>query len=388
MQRLSRFISITIMLVLAAGAVYAQDVPSTPDGSQYQWVEIASGFQRPVFVTHAGDGSGRLFIEDQYGSIWVMNDGVLQETPFLNVQTLINTSANERGLLGLAFHPNYAENGYFFINYTNRDGHTVVARYTVSADDPNVADPSSALTLLTVRQPYPNHNGGYIGFGPDGYLYVGMGDGGSAGDPDYNGQTPSSLLGSILRLDVDNPAGDKAYGIPADNPYTSNSLLAPEAWAWGLRNPWRMSFDRETGDLYIADVGQNQWEEVNFQPADSAGGENYGWNIMEGTHRYSGEPVKDGLVPPFTEYSHAEGGCSVTGGYVYRGEALPDLQGVYLYGDYCSGLIWSSYRDENGTWQTSLFMETDALITSFGEDEAGELYLVDHSGSVLRLESI
>lgn len=378
-----------LMSLMLAGVVNAQDVRTTPpDGRQYQLVEIASGFQRPVFVTGAGDGSGRLFIEDQEGRIWVMIDGQLQAEPFLDVRSLISRDANERGLLGLAFHPQYVENGFFFINYTDRSGNTVVARYTVSADSPSVADADSALTLLNIRQPYPNHNGGYLGFGPDGYLYIGMGDGGSAGDPDYNGQTPSTLLGKILRIDVDNPAGDKAYGIPTDNPYTINPLLAPEVWAWGLRNPWRMSFDRETGDLYFGDVGQNQWEEVNFQPADSPGGENYGWNIMEGSYRYSGEPVKDGLVPPFAEYSHAEGGCSVTGGYVYRGEMLTDLTGVYLFADYCSGLVWSSYRDAADIWQTNLFLDTGMTVSSFGEDEAGELYVIDHSGSIYRLEAV
>jgi glucose/arabinose dehydrogenase len=209
-----------------------------------------------------------------------------------------------------------------------------------------------------------------------------MGDGGSQGDPEGNGQNPKRLLGKMLRLDVDGPA---PYGIPADNPFVNNSAYAPEIWALGLRNPWRFSFDRATGDLYIADVGQTRYEEVNFQAASSAGGENYGWNIMEGSERYSGAPVIDGLTAPFAQYNHGQG-CSVTGGYVYRGQAIPDLAGVYLFGDYCSGIIWASWRDETGSWQTSVFMDTNHVIASFGEDEAGELYLVDHSGSLLRFD--
>jgi glucose/arabinose dehydrogenase len=213
-----------------------------------------------------------------------------------------------------------------------------------------------------------------------------MGDGGSGGDPQGNGQNPVALLGKMLRIDVNANTSDddQLYAIPADNPYVNNADFAPEVWAMGLRNPWRFSFDRETGDLYIADVGQNQYEEVNFQLADSTGGENYGWNIKEGLHPYSGETAPDGLTDPFFEASHAEGHCSITGGYVYRGEALPDLKGVYLFGDYCSSTIWASYRDAAGAWQTSVFMQPGYNISSFGEDESGELYLVDHSGSVLQ----
>lgn len=382
-------VSLIVLLVLGVSVVAAQDAPTAPpNGWEYQWVEVASGFERPVFVTHANDDSGRLFIEDQYGHIWVMIDGTVQETPFLDVQSIISNDSNEQGLLGLAFHPNYAENGQFFIGYTDVVGNNTVARYTVSADDPNVADPNSGVVLMSIEDPYGNHNGGYVGFGPDGYLYIAFGDGGSAGDPQGNGQNPSALLGKMLRIDVDNPAEGQPYGIPADNPFSVNPEFAPEVWAWGLRNPWRVSFDRATGDFYIADVGQNEWEEVNFQPADSTGGENYGWNILEGTHAYSGASEPEGLVAPFAEYSHSEGGCSVTGGYVYRGANLPGLTGIYLYGDYCSGLIWSSYRDSAGEWQTNLFMETGALITSFGEDEDGELYLVDHGGKILKLEAV
>jgi glucose/arabinose dehydrogenase len=237
---------------------------------------------------------------------------------------------------------------------------------------------------LFIDQPYANHNGGGIAFGPDGYLYIGMGDGGSAGDPQGNGQDGQALLGKMLRIDVNGQNEDNAYAIPADNPYINNSALAPEVWALGLRNPWRFSFDRETGDLYIADVGQNIYEEVNFQPADSTGGENYGWNIMEATHSYSGVLIPDGLVLPFAEYSHSEG-CSITGGYVYRGATMPDLQGIYFFSDYCFGTIWASFRDSTGDWNTNVFMDAHVTVSSFGEDEAGELYVLDHTGTVYQL---
>ncbi|MBZ0280054.1 MAG: PQQ-dependent sugar dehydrogenase [Anaerolineae bacterium] len=371
------------LMLIGAALVSAQDVtvPSAPpDGTAYELIEVAGGFVRPVFLTHADDGSGRAFIVEQNGRIFVIQDGNVLGTPFLDASDIVSRDANERGLLGLAFHPNYAENGFFYINYTNRSGNTIIARYTVSADNPNVADPDSALNLLQIAQPYANHNGGDLAFGPDGYLYIGMGDGGSAGDPQGYAQNTGELLGKILRIDVD---GGEPYAIPEDNPFVNDSSYAPEIWALGVRNPWRFSFDAVTGDLYIGDVGQNQWEEVNFQPAGQ-GGINYGWNIIEGIHRYSGEPVPDGLTPPFAEYSHADG-CSVTGGYVYRGAELPELQGVYFFADYCSGIIWSNYRDAAGTWQTNVFMESGLTISSFGVDEANELYVMNHSGTVAKL---
>ncbi len=370
---------LSILMTLPAAAQDTATVITPPDGSQYEWVEVSSGFERPLFVTGANDGRDRLFIVEQGGMIYAIEDGEMSD--FMDATVLVSRNANERGLLGLAFHPDFATNGTFFINYTDSNGDTVVARYQVTSDG-NQADMDSGAFIIRIGQPYPNHNGGDIAFGPDGYLYVGMGDGGSAGDPQGYGQNPQSLLGKMLRLDVDNGS---PYAIPTDNPYaTVNDQLAPEIWSWGLRNPWRFSFDRATGDLYIADVGQNQWEEVNFQPAASPGGENYGWNIMEGSQRYSGEPVIDGLVNPFAEYNHGQG-CSVTGGYVYRGAALPDLQGVYFFGDYCSGIIWASYRDAAGEWQTNVFMDTNLTISSFGLDDAGELYLVNHGGNVLQL---
>jgi glucose/arabinose dehydrogenase len=294
--------------------------------------------------------------------------------PFLDIQERVNDGANEQGLLGLAFHPRYAENGYFFVNYTGANDETVIARFSVTSD-PNRADPASEKVILTIDQPYRNHNGGDLAFGPDGYLYVGMGDGGSAGDPEQRAQNPQSLLGKMLRLDVDN--GDP-YGIPTDNPFVTRGDVALEIWAYGLRNPWRFSFDRATGDLYIADVGQNAIEEVNIQPADSAGGENYGWDFLEGSQPFEGAAPAD-TVLPVAEYARGDG-CSVTGGYVYRGAALPELNGVYFFGDYCSGLIWSLQRDAAGAWRRATFGETDFNIGSFGEDAAGELYVLDHRG--------
>lgn len=388
-----KLVWIAILLLVVGLPVIAQETetPVTtrsapPDPNQYRLVTVAEGFHRPILLTHAGDGSGRLFVVQQSGRIRIVSGQGYQDPPFLDLSEQIDQAArsimySEGGLLGLAFHPDFKENRQFYVNYTDLNGDTVVARYTVPESTSDQADPASETVLLRVDQPYPNHNGGNLVFGPDGYLYIALGDGGSGGDPQGNGQNPGTLLGSILRIDVDN---GEPYAIPPDNPYTTNPDFAPEIWAWGLRNPWRYSFDRATGDLYIADVGQNLWEEVNFQPADSPGGVNYGWNIMEATHPYSGVPIPDGLTLPFTEYAHNPH-CSITGGYVYRGAELPDLQGVYFFGDWCSGTIWDSYRDESGTWHTSEFMRAGRQISSFGEDESGELYIVDYAGVILRL---
>ncbi len=378
-----------LLMTMLVSVVYGQATPTpvtarsaAPDGSKYQLVEIASGISNTILAVGAGDGSGRLFIVSQDGKIFIYQNGAVLPTPFLDVSALVTRDASERGLLGLAFHPKYAQNGLFFIDYTDVNGDTAVARYKVSASDPNVADPSSAQIILSVPQPYANHNGGNVIFGPDDYLYIGLGDGGSEGDPLGNGQNPQTMLSKILRIDVDNGT---PYGIPADNPYVNNPSLVKEAWAWGLRNPWRFNFDRATGDLYIGDVGQNQWEEIDFQPADSKGGENYGWNIMEATHKYSGAPAPADLVAPIFEYPHSQG-CAVTGGYVYRGSALPDLQGVYFFSDYCFGTIWASYRDDSGKWNTNVFLDTHLTVTSFGQDDDGELYVTTGGGgTVLKL---
>ncbi|MCG8346691.1 MAG: PQQ-dependent sugar dehydrogenase [Chloroflexales bacterium] len=344
---------------------------------------IANGFERPLYITSAGDNSERLFVVEQQGVIQIVQNGQRLAQPFLDIRDLVGSRGNEQGLLSVAFHPDYQRNGQFFVNYTNRDGNTIIARYQVS-DNPDSADLSSAQIILTINQPASNHNGGLLKFGPDGYFYVGMGDGGRAGDPWNNAQNRAVLLGKLLRIDVSQVA---PYSAPADNPFVGQAEARPEIWAYGLRNPWRFSFDRATGDLYIADVGQNVYEEVHFQPAGSQGGENYGWNIMEGNECYPSDNACDrsGLELPIAAYSHREGGCSITGGYVYRGNVFPQMAGLYFYADYCSGYLWG-LQHTNGAWQSELLLRTNAQVSSFGEDDAGELYLTDlGSGTVYRL---
>lgn len=342
-----------------------------PDPNNYAWQLIASSLIRPVDLQ--ADGSGRLFVIEKPGHIHILENGLLIEAPFLNIEDRVNDSSNEMGLLGLAFHPNYAQNGYFYVNYTGAGGDTFISRFQVT-DNPYLADPTSEINLLRVSQPFPNHNGGTLQFGPDGYLYAGLGDGGWRGDPNGNGQNTNTLLGKILRLDVDH---GEPYSIPADNPFGN------EIWVYGLRNPWRMSFDKLTGDLFIGDVGQNAWEEIDHVPAGSADGMNFGWNQFEGNHPYSGNPSEAGMTFPVAEYSHQEGGCSVTGGYVYRG-SMPEWNGIYLYGDYCTGFIWGLIKSDRG-WQVQRLFDTDVRITSFGQDEAGEVYLLGDGGGVYKL---
>jgi glucose/arabinose dehydrogenase len=335
---------------------------------------VVGGLDTPVGIAHAGDGSGRLFVVEKVGRIRVVRNGVLRESAFLDITGRVGASASEQGLLGLAFHPDYASNGSLFINYTNQQGNTVIARFSVSSDGARV-DPSSEVILLTIAQPAGNHNGGHLAFGPDGYLYAGLGDGGGAGDQFGNGQNGSTFLGTMLRLDVDSA---QPYAVPAANPFLGSASVRNEIWAIGLRNPWRFSFDRVTGDLYIADVGQNQYEEVNVQPAESAGGQNYGWPVMEGVHCFPEDRACDqaGLTLPVVEYDHSQG-CSVTGGYVYRGQEFALLEGIYVYGDYCSGRIWGLARTGGGSWRSAQLARADISLSSFGEDEAGELYVVD-----------
>ena len=353
-----------------------------PDPAAYTWEQVSSGLNAPVGLENAGDGSGRLFALEQAGVIRIIQNGTLVEVPFLDIRNRVGSRASEQGLLGLAFHPRYTENGFFFLNYTDGNGDTVIARFRVSSDDPNRADADSETRLLHIPQPFGNHNGGVTEFGPDGYLYLGLGDGGSGGDPQNNAQSLDTLLGKLLRIDV---AGGETYAIPPDNPFAGGGGR-PEIWAYGLRNPWRFSFDHQTGDLYIADVGQSAWEEINFQPAASQGGENYGWNIMEGFECFrSSDCNTTGLVMPVVTYpTRGDGNCSVTGGYVYRG-SLPEWQGVYIFGDYCSGRVWGLLQNEIGEWEHAVLFQNVARITSFGEDELGEIYIVDHSGFIYRL---
>ena len=326
-----------------------------------------------------------MFVVEQPGRIRIFAAHALATGPFLDIADRVEFRGNEQGLLGLAFHPQFASNGLFFVDYTDRSHHNVISRFQVSAD-PRLADPASERILISVDDPFANHNGGVLAFGPDGFLYAGMGDGGSGGDPLGNGQNPNSLLGKILRVDVDN--GDP-YSIPVGNPF-GRSNGSREVWAYGLRNPWRLSFDKLTGDLYIADVGQGTWEEVDVVPTGSVGGLNFGWNYREGAHAFAGDPPAGlNLIEPITEYSHTEGGCSITGGYVYRG-ALPEWSGIYLFADYCTGKLWGLMRSgansSSGTWQAQLLFETHTRITTFGQDPGGEVYYADRGGGIYRLQ--
>jgi glucose/arabinose dehydrogenase/photosystem II stability/assembly factor-like uncharacterized protein len=360
-------------------------VPPALEPSRISFQEVAGGLGSPVFIAHAGDGSGRLFIVERGGRIRVVKNGSLLSTPFLDIQSLVKSSAGEQGLLALAFHPSYETNGKFYVVYTApRPNDSVgsiltLRQYSVSTGNPDLANSASGTTILTIDHPtYSNHNGGTLAFGNDGYLYWSTGDGGGSGDPFNNAQNLTSLLGKILRLDVDSAS---PYTIPASNPFVSNPNPNTKLiWAYGLRNPWRMSFDRFTHDLYIGDVGQGVREEIDFQPASSTGGENYGWRVMEGSLCYNPSSGCDqsGKVLPVAEYDHTLG-CSVTGGYVYRGSTFPSLYGYYLYGDFCSGRIWVVNNTSSG-WSTPLQLaDTTFNITTFGEDEQGEMYLADYA---------
>jgi glucose/arabinose dehydrogenase len=371
-------------------------VPSFP-GVAPTTVLITDAVDQPVHVTAPRLDARRVFIVEQPGRIRVVEDGVLLETPFLAIGNRVSC-CGERGLLSLAFHPDYASNGRFFVNYTDRSGDTVVARYQVGAE-PNRADADSEQILLTIAQPFANHNGGQLAFGPDGYLYVGMGDGGSGGDPRENAQNDASLLGKLLRLDVDVEA-PPFYAVPPDNPRAAAGPRLGLIWAKGLRNPWRFSFDRATGDLYIGDVGQNRFEEIDVQPAASRGGENYGWDIFEGNACFEPDPAPtcpDQLPPDFTPpvlaYAQEGNGCSVTGGVVYRGCALPDLHGQYFFSDYCTAFL-RSFALVDGV-VSGLTDRTDGLapggghsidsVVSFGEDARGELYIADLGGEIYKV---
>ena len=348
---------------------------------------VAKGFSEPTFVTNAGDGSGRLFVLEKAGVIRIVKDGQVQAEPFLDIHTLVDSEATERGLLGLAFHPRFEQNGRFFVAYTasNSQHADTLAEYHVATGAAK-ADPASGKVMLAIPDKYPNHNGGMLAFGPDGYLYFGTGDGGGAGDPDRTAQDLGAYLGKILRLDVD---GGAPYAIPKDNPFAAKAGAKPEVWAYGLRNPWRFSFDRKTGDVWIGDVGQDEVEEVDLQLAASKGGENYGWSALEGTHCFRPKTACDasGKVPPVFEYTHDEG-CSITGGYVYRGAAVPALAGFYLFTDYCTAELRALRGDGAGYAAVDLGALKKGP-SSFGEDEAGEVYVLSYSeGAVYRLVGV
>ena len=341
--------------------------------------EFSTGFANPLGIANAGDD--RIFVVEKRGTLRSVDTEGNFSGFFLDIRNRVRSTGGEQGLLGLAFHPNFAQNGFFFVNYTNNSGATVVSRFSVDPNNPESGDEDSEVILMEFSQPFTNHNGGQLKFGPDGYLYIFTGDGGSGGDPINAGQDPLTFLGKILRIDVDN--GDP-YAIPEDNPFFGSDFELDEIWAWGLRNPWRNSFDRLTGDLWIADVGQNSREEINFQPADSPGGENYGWRCYEGNIPFNldGDCDPEEFVFPVYDYvTHGPNGCSITGGYVYRGEAIPDLYGTYIFGDFCTGLIftldWDSTSMEYNSNQ--IFNIFGGQLASFGEDVNGELY-VTHYG--------
>jgi glucose/arabinose dehydrogenase len=357
-------------------------VTETPPPTGVGLQEIASGLAFPVYLT-SPPADDRLFVLEKDGRIRVIKGGVLLGAPFLDITDLVS-KANEQGLLGLAFAPDYAASGRFIVHYTDQNGDTRISSFRVSAD-PDRADPGSELPILEAEQPFVNHNGGQVLFGPDGFLYIGLGDGGSSGDPGGRAQSLEDLLGSILRIDV-GAAG--SYTVPPDNPFVGTTGARPEVWSYGLRNPWRFSFDRATGDLYIADVGQGDWEEVNYAAAADVGagrGVNYGWNIMEGAHCFDADTCdQTGLTPPVVEYGHDEG-CSITGGYVYRGAAVPALQGHYLYADYCRGWVRSFQAGNPSAGMDRPTLEPGGNITSFGEDASGEVYIVTADGRVFKI---
>jgi glucose/arabinose dehydrogenase len=383
--------ALTLALALAAcggggGANSAASPAPTPTPQALGTLNFpvtASGFSAPLGIAHAGDGSGRLFIVEQGGKIIILKSGAKLATPLLDISAKVS-AGGERGLLGLAFPPNFAAKKHFYVNYTRAgDGASVVARYRVSSN-PDVADAASEQILLTVAQPFSNHNGGHLLFGPDGLLYIGLGDGGAGGDPDQRSQNPNELLGKMLRIDVE--SGANPYAIPTGNAFPGGAGGRAEIWALGLRNPWRYSFDRQSGDLYIGDVGQVAREEISVLAASSAGGANFGWDVLEGELCF--EPASNctppaNYVPPVATYARSSSCASVTGGHVYRGPGNVALQGVYLYADYCDGRIWGLKR-KGATWQNDLLADTDFAISSFGEDEAGNVYFVDLSSGELR----
>ena len=383
-SRVVRFLLVALLAVPAVGLVgrpvSAQKSSFDPNAYTLHTTKVVDGLDAPLDLVDANDGSGRMFIVEKGGRVLILRDGQVQPDPFLDISSQVSSSS-EQGLLSIALHPDFKDNGAFFIDYTDVDGNSQIERWTVSKDNPDVADPSSAETILSQDQPFPNHNGGLLMFGPDGYLYIGFGDGGSGGDPHGNGQNLDTLLGKILRIDVDHTDGDLPYAIPRDNPFVGQEGARGEIWAYGLRNPWRFSFDRETGDLYIADVGQGQYEEADFAPAGK-GGLNFGWVIMEGPHCYQQENCdQTGLTMPFFSYTH-DFGCSITGGYLYRGKAIKELIGGYLAADYCSGNVWA-INPETGA--ATAPMQSGASVSSFAEDAEGELYLIDLNGAIYKI---
>ncbi|HEV2109185.1 MAG TPA: PQQ-dependent sugar dehydrogenase, partial [Thermomicrobiales bacterium] len=422
-MRITRFAVLAILIALVGGSGFtaaaqegtpvpadlrisppvAQPGGTLPGDPAVELVKVADGLIDPVNVASAGDGSGRLFVLERTGTIRIITaEGELLPEPYLDISEVVTTEFLEQGLLGLAFHPRFTEVGKFYVYFTDyrTNGDTFVVQFQTSATDPNVADPDSARVLLTQEQPYVNHNGGTIHFGPDGYLYIALGDGGLAGDPYNTAQDTDEMLGSLLRIDVDAQGQGDDYAIPEGNPFSAQTApfggevlyspranqlaqtdqyypgAAPEIWAYGLRNPWQFSFDPANGDLYIADVGQNAWEEINYLPAGEGAGTNFGWDFLEASHCYPPEEAGCAQVGtlPVAEYSH-EVGCSIAGIGVYRGEDYPSLDGIYFNSDFCSGRIWGLARDEGDAWQYAELLDTELLVTGSGQGEDGALYL-------------
>jgi glucose/arabinose dehydrogenase len=365
-----------------------EPAPPAAPGDLIKLTLITSGLSSPVYVTHAGDGTNRLFIVEKTGRIRILQNGQLLAKPFLDISDRVSRGS-EQGLLGLAFHPNFRGNHKVYVNFTDRLGDTIITEYQTYFGNTNLVKPSTRRRILKVDQPYENHNGGGMNFGPDGFLYIGLGDGGSGGDPGNRAQNKETLLGKMLRIGINGSTGSRHYKIPGSNPFVGTSGW-DAIWMYGLRNPWRWSFDRSTGDLWIGDVGQNSWEEIDHGVDSGHGpgkGVNWGWRVLEGTHCYpSGNSCNtSGKAMPVIEYAHSGGRCSVTGGYVYRGAAIPSIQGDYLYGDFCSGEIWG--LDNPYTSPTPvLLLDTSLLVSSFGEDRNGELYVTDLNGRLYRVD--
>ena len=381
----ARIILLTVGVVALASLLACNSEPTpSPGNIHVERVFPDLSFQEMTNLVQPDDTSGLIFITEQRGVIYAFSANNSQQADiFLDITDRVNRGGNEEGLLGLAFDPDYQENGYCYVYYSAADpSRSVLSRFGLDQENTDVADPESEVIIMEVEQPYANHNAGQLAFGLDGYLYIGLGDGGSAGDPQGNGQNLGTVLGSILRIDVSGLSAPGDYEIPADNPFVGTEGARAEIWAFGLRNPWRFSFDLETGLLWAGDVGANKWEEIDI----IAKGANYGWNIMEGSHCYSPATGcnQSGLTLPLVEYDHSQG-CSVTGGYVYRGDQIASLQGYYMYGDYCSGDIWALAYDGNGVTENMLLAESGLSITSFGEDLAGNLYILDRQGGIYTL---
>ena len=381
----ARIILLTVAVVALIGLLACDSEPTPPIISvEVERVFSNLSFEEMTNLVQPDDTGDLIFITEQGGVIYSFSSNNPQQADvFLDITDRVNRGGNEEGLLGLAFDPDYRENGYLYVYYSVADpSRSVLARFSIDEEDTDVADPESEVIIMEVAQPFANHNAGQLAFGPDGYFYIGLGDGGGSGDPLGNAQNLSTVLGSILRIDVNGLSAPGDYAIPADNPFMGTEDAREEIWAFGLRNPWRFSFDLETGLLWAADVGQNLWEEIDIITK----GANYGWNIMEGSHCYSPSTGcnQSGLTLPIFEYDHSQG-CSVTGGYVYRGDQIPALQGYYIYGDYCSGNIWALAYDGSAVAENIRLVDSGLSITSFGEDLAGNLYILDRQGGIYTL---